>query len=106
MAWDTRGGRRYYYRSRREGGRVVRQYVGADLLGELEAREDDRRRIERERACHELEQERERLAAADAPLAELDALADALVAGALLLAGYHQHDRGAWRKGRKRHDDA
>ena len=36
----------------------------------------------------------------DASLAELNELADLLARVALLAAGYHQHDRGKWRKRR------
>ena len=34
------------------------------------------------------------------PTAELEDLADQLAATALLLAGYHRHDRGEWRRRR------
>jgi hypothetical protein len=45
---------------------------------------------------------RDELAALDAELAPLCALADALARGALLAAGYHRHHRGPWRKRRDR----
>jgi hypothetical protein len=48
--------------------------------------------------------EREAAAALDAPLDELDDLADALVRAALVAAGYRQHNRGEWRKTRGRND--
>jgi hypothetical protein len=61
MGWDTRG---YFYFSRRINGRVVREYVGAGLAGELA----DREQAERDR----------RRAAVRAARADLDRLADTL----------------------------
>ncbi len=101
MAWERRTrGSRYYTRSVRVGGRVHRDYVGSGLLGALAAREDATRRHEREAQRAALVAEHHRLGILDAPLLELDTLADALTAGALLLAGYRQHDRGDWRRQR------
>jgi hypothetical protein len=43
MAWEQRGSRRYYSRTRRVGGRRVRQYYGNDERAELAAAEDEYR---------------------------------------------------------------
>jgi len=100
--WERRErGGSYYTRSRKEGGRVVRQYVGGGLLGELAARMDAegrRRREEREAAQRE---ERERLDALVAPVEELCEAAEVIARAALLASGYHRHNRGEWRKRRE-----
>lgn len=48
MGWDNHNGRRYYYRVRKVKGRVVREYCGSGLDGEIAEREDQERRAERE----------------------------------------------------------
>jgi hypothetical protein len=101
MGWERRGGRgRYYTRSRKVDGRVVREYVGTGLLGELAARQDARARAERLAERERLQAEETRWAAVAAPLDELSQLLDGLMAASLIAAGYHQHHRGAWRKRR------
>lgn len=101
MGWETRTrGTRYYTRSRRVGGRVVREYVGAGPLAEMLAEEDAEDRAQRRHQRGGLDAERRRLSLLDAPAARLSDLADALAASALLLAGYRRHDRGDWRKRR------
>jgi hypothetical protein len=102
MGWERRGNGTYYYRSRKVRGRVVKEYCGAGLLGELAAREDERRRRERAEARARLHRERDAAAAATAAHEELSRAADALMAAALIAAGYHRHDRGQWRKRRDR----
>jgi len=99
MGWE-RG--RYYTRSRKVNGRVVREYVGAGLGGilaaQLDAEEREQRAVDRE-AARVAEEE---MTALDQPLVELNALADRLIRAALLIAGYQQHKRGEWRKKRVR----
>ena len=97
MGWE-RG--RYYSRSRKVGGRVVREYVGGGLAGLLAAQEDERRRDERVAQRAALRAEQARLAPAERALDELCALTDALMVGALTAAGYHRHHCGEWRKRR------
>lgn len=48
MAWETRRGRKYYYRKKRVGTRVVSVYVGSGLLGQFIELEDLERREARE----------------------------------------------------------
>jgi hypothetical protein len=104
VSWETRRGRgRYYTRSRRAGGRIVRQYVGTGPVAELAAAADALRREGRRARAAALQAERARWEAARAALRRFAAGADLLTRAALLAAGYHQHDRGAWRRRRDRH---
>jgi hypothetical protein len=99
MGWERRArGGRYYTRSRREGGRVVREYVGSGRVAELIASLDAAERSQRLEVAQLAEVERQRLQRIDAPIGALCDLVDALVNDALTAAGYHRHDRGEWRK--------
>lgn len=98
MGWDKGG--RYYTRSKRVNGRVVREYVGGGRVGALTARLDELERDEQETARRCATAARERVEALDASLAELDELADLVARAALAAAGYTQHKRGEWRKKR------
>jgi hypothetical protein len=69
-------------------------------MAQLAAAEDRLHREARERAARDRRTERERLAALDAPLLALDARVETLYRAALVLAGYHRHQRGEWRRRR------
>src|SRR5262249_44786905 len=103
MGWDKG---RYYSRSRKVNGRVVREYVGGGRLGQLAAQLDalDRQKQDIERA--EQAAARAELDALDGPLNELNELAELLAHAALVAAGYHRHKRGEWRKRRVQVDEA
>lgn len=98
MGFEIRRGRSYFYRKRRDGGRVVSEYCGsgeaAVLFGRLDAIEREDRDLKRraERA------DRERMEALDRGLDAMCREARALADEALTAAGYRQHDRGQWRK--------
>src|SRR4051812_31262119 len=98
MGWDHGG--RYYTRSRREGGRIVREYIGGGRAGEIVAQLDElaRERCETERQMRRIE--REEIDELDAGVNELDEHADLLARAALVAAGFRQHKRGEWRKKR------
>ena len=100
MAWEERErGGRYYTRSWREGGRVLREYVGTGLLAELAAEEDRaKRELEEERRERERE-ELERLKALAAPVLELSEAAEILAHAHLVAAGYRKR-KGEYRRAR------
>ena len=101
MGWETRrGSGRYYTRSRKLNGRVIREYVGTGLVAELAAQQDAEGRAEKLAEQEHLHHEAARWASTAAPLTELSRLVDGLTAAALIAAGYHQHHRGEWRKRR------
>ena len=98
MAWETRGDRTYYYRSRKIGGCVVKEYIGGGAAGMVAAREDATRRHTQAAGRTALQADRDACAAAAAAHDALDGAADVLMTAALVAAGFHRHDRGPWRK--------
>jgi hypothetical protein len=103
MAWESRHGRgRYYTRSKRVNGRMVREYVGGGLIGELAATEDAEKlaeRVEKREAWNLGKQELERI---DGLLERFVKDAQNATRIALIDAGYYRHHRGEWRKRRVR----
>ena len=98
MAWEERErGGCYYTRSRRRGGRVLREYVGTGPLAELAA-EADRERRELEEARRDREgEELERLEALAAPVLEVSEAAEILAHAHLVAAGYRRR-KGEYRR--------
>lgn len=101
MAWETRKGRRYYYEKVREGERVVSRFVGSGFLGECAATHAQYQRQERMQQRIAIRAEREEIDALDGDVAAVYSGIETLTRAVLTLAGYHQHDRGHWRKRRK-----
>ena len=101
VGWESREGssNKYYTRSRRVGGRVLREYIGCGpAAGAIAALDAEDRRLREE----QLEKHREEVAAAEAidqQLKELAELSSLLIEAELLKAGYHKH-KGEWRKQR------
>ncbi len=99
MAWENRtGSGRYYTRSKRVNGRIVREYIGNGQYAELMYQADVVQRCERkaeQAAFHAIPLGDSEL---DRKLNSLDELSNAIASGFLILAGYHQHKRGNWRK--------
>ena len=98
MGWERRRSGTYFYYARREGGRVVKTYVGtgpsaavaADVVEAAALALESRRDLFREAKAG--------LATVADRLAELGRSADAAARAALLSAGYRRHHRGEWRK--------
>jgi hypothetical protein len=105
MPWQRVGGKAYYYRSRRIGGRPVRLYVGTGPAGEAAATSDARERLRREAQARAWRRQEACRAEALAPLLQLGWLTDLLTRAALLAAGYHEHHR-TWRLRRAPERDA
>ncbi len=99
--WERRSrGCLYYTRSRKEGGRVVREYVGRGPLAELAAETDTLERLQRHEEAKAWRRERETLEDLDQTIEDLYEAAGVLARASLLAAGYRQHNRGEWRQRR------
>jgi hypothetical protein len=101
MSWEQRNGRgRYYTHSDRENGRIVRKYYGKGELGQLAADLDtierQTRLLQREVRAAEVDW----IAAIEGPVVDSSRAVDLAVTCELLVAGYHRHDRGPWRRRR------
>jgi hypothetical protein len=97
MGWDKG---RYYTRSKKVNGRVVREYVGTGRVAELVAEMDAIERQEREAERAARRAKRAELDSLYGPVNALNDLADLVTRAALMAAGYYQHKRGEWRKRR------
>jgi hypothetical protein len=102
MGWEKRErGGLYYTRSRKVGGRVVREYVGSGVLGHIAALQDAQERQRREDEAALCKEERERFEALVAPVERLCEATEILYRAALLSAGFRRHQRGEWRRQRE-----
>ena len=100
MGWETRPrGGRYYTRSKKIGGRVVREYVGTGYVAERIAQMDAEEREEREQVQAALKAERDRIRAQGKAVMDYCRNVDEVLTEALLAAGYHNH-KGQWRRRR------
>ena len=91
----------YYYRKRREGDRVISEYVAAGDLGETMYKLD---RKDREREKKREAKEWAGWEDLDRPFRGLEELTRLLVKSHMLSLGYHQH-KGQWRKRRVKKDN-
>lgn len=98
VGWE-RGGR-YYTRSRRVNGRVIREYVGSGELAQYIAMLDQCDRAEKAADRALWREEKAQMRRLDESLQQLDTLCALVTRATLQTAGYRQHDRGAWRKRR------
>ena len=99
MAWEKRGNRSYYYRKRREGHRIISEYMGCgqfvEAIATLDALDRERRAMERKMRWAELHEDRGLAREVDAVCGSIRALASAT----LVDTGFRTH-KGQWRKKR------
>ena len=100
MSSEQRGKRKYYLPAIRELRRLVKQHLGLDETAKMQATIDDVNRKARRAAQAAWQKEKKRIDELEEGVQQLDQLADMLARLALIHAGYHQHDRGQWRKRR------
>src|SRR5688572_13357003 len=99
MAWECRKGRgRYYTRSRRVNGRVVREYLGIGELARAASQADFARREEMKQRMAAWRTRQDSFKRLDAQLSSFWEASQTLVYLALHAAGYHLHKRGEWRR--------
>jgi hypothetical protein len=90
VAWETRGGRRFFYTAVKRDGRTIKTFVGGGAVGEVAAGlVAESRRVRADQAAA-LEAERARLSAPDRAVAALDRACALAVEAALTAAGYHR----------------
>jgi|RhiMethySRZTD1v2_1073278.scaffolds.fasta_scaffold4489335_1 hypothetical protein len=89
MGLEIRGQKKYFYRSRRMNGRVVKEYLGSGERAESNARQDAEFRV--------LRKQIEKYART---LDEIERLNNLFIEAWMLAAGYHKPNRGPWRKRR------
>ena len=99
MGWELG---RYYTRSRKRNGRVVREYIGGGEVARLVAEMDAIDRDERKAKAAAWRAEKARMDSLDAEVAAVCCMADLVARAVLTAAGYHQHHRSEWRKRRER----
>jgi hypothetical protein len=96
MAWETRNGRRYYYRKVRRGGRVFSVYEGGGVSGQVSAEAAASERVVKQARALTMREQAARDDAIDAKIDESWRMVLMATTAALESAGFHQH-KGQWR---------
>ena len=96
MGWKTINGRRYYYKSEREGGRVKTTYFGAGESGLMMPQLALFGRRERPSWREANREEREESDAEEPAVSEWFDDVQAVADAAMIAAGFHKH-KGQWR---------
>jgi hypothetical protein len=100
MAWERRRNGIYYYRTHKVKGRVIKEYIGTGPLAEIAAERDALTRAAHADEAENRRRERAEIRGLDTPLEVFADSLETLTRASLLLAGYHRHHGGEWRKRR------
>jgi hypothetical protein len=97
MSWEQRGSQQYYYRVRRgPNGQLVKTYVGTGPAAKRATQEDDHKRALRQQG----RSVQQYIQSLEAQLTALTNTIRILVSATLVGQGFHQHQRGDWRRWR------
>jgi hypothetical protein len=96
MAWESRGGKRTYYRYKRSGDTVRKISYGSGERARRAAEEDSAARARQEADRNLLAELQMKLTAVDQLAADAQHGTDLLTEAVLLAVGCHKH-RGEWR---------
>src|SRR5215475_5739483 len=96
MSWEQRGSQRYYYRVRSHQGQLTKTYYGTGPAAQRAAQDDEHKRTLRKQA-HLAQQHIQSL---ETQLTALTHVVRTLVNATLVGQGFHQHQRGDWRRWR------
>src|SRR5215813_9480383 len=96
MSWEQRGSQRYYYRVCYHQGQLTKTYYGTGAVAQRAAEEDNHKRTlrQQERSVQQYIQSLE------TQLTALTHVVHTLVSATLVGHGFHQHQRGDWRRWR------
>ncbi len=102
MSWESRPGtaRHYYTRSRKVNGQIIREYVGTGPRADQAAAADQAQRQRRHAAHAHFREESQSWARLVDKSAAVSQLCGEALTAMLMVAGYHQHARGEWRRRR------
>jgi hypothetical protein len=103
MAWETRGTERkqfFYLSVRNDSGGVKKKFFGRGDQAQRAAEAVADRRNRREADRQAVFDAQAACSTADKLLAELDEAATALMEALLIVAGFHRHNYGPWRRKR------
>jgi len=98
VGWQYEGDKAYYYRSRRQGGRVVTEYVGTGETARRAAAEDQQRRLQRRDKRRAQQAEFDKLAELHEAVARVYKQTALLQKASLVFAGYYYHWARVWRR--------
>lgn len=97
MGWEYRGNRLYYYRKKREGQRVVSEYIGSGMTASLIAEMDNDDYLERAYSATEWKKQRNEQKRIESNMDKVQECVNSVVRAVFLTSGYHAH-KGQWRK--------
>lgn len=100
MSWETRGNNKYFYRKRRENGRVVSEYVGSGDVAEFIAAVAEVTRAMREEQHRQWQISRDADISIDRQLLQTARIVRLMQRATLIASGCHTHRR-QWRRSRR-----